>query len=216
MQAYMPVCSRCAGMYIGIFLSAVLILLFERKIRTQFSGRKITAITVILFAAMAAESGLSSLKIIPSYNTARFLTGYAVGWFLPLFILPLLNSVVFRPAICLQEQYLKKAGHFIIWIFSGLALGFIFLVTYKQKILFWSIASVAGLVLFIAALILILVFAVNLKLRNTVQNPAVFWGFFLAAIAISLAFISLSSYLKSIINPYISISYEYLRSVYGR
>ena len=212
----MPICSRCAGIYIGIFLSAALILLFERKIRTRFSGRKITAITVILFVVMAAESGLSSLKIIPSHNTARFLTGYAVGWFLPLLILPLLNSVVFRPAICLQEQYLKKAGHFIIWIFSGPAMGFIFLVTYKQMILFWSIASVAGLVLFIAALILILAFAVNLKLKNTVQNPAIFWCFFLAAIAISLAFISLSSYLKSIINPYMSISYEYLKSIFSR
>jgi uncharacterized membrane protein len=212
----MPVCSRCAGIYIGIILSAALILLFERKIRTQLPGRKITAITVILFIVMAAESGLSSLKIIPSYNTARFLTGYAVGWFLPLLILPLLSSVVFRPGICLQEQYLKKSWYFVIWIFSGLALGFIFLVTYNQRILFWSIASVAGLVLFISALILIMVFAVNLKLRNTVQNPSGFVYFFLAAIAISLAFISLSSYLKSIVNPYIPVSYEYLKSVFGR
>ena len=85
-------------------------------------------------------------------------------------ILPLLNSVVFRPGICLQEQYLKKSWHFVIWIFSGLALGFIFLLTYKQIMLFWSIAAVAGLVLFVAVLILILVFAVNLKLRNTVQS----------------------------------------------
>ena len=212
----MPVCSRCTGIYIGIIFSATLILLFERKIKTQFSGWKITAIMVILFAAMAAESGLSLLKIIPSYNTARFLTGYAVGWFLPLLILPLLNSVVFRPGICLREQYLKKQGHFIIWIFSGTALGFIFLVAYKQIILFWSIIAVAGLVLFVAALILILVFAVNLKLRNTVQNPLRFVCFFLVAITISLAFISLSSYLKSIINPYIFVSYEYLKSIFSR
>jgi uncharacterized membrane protein len=212
----MPVCSRCAGIYIGIILSAGLILLFERKIRTQFSGWKITAITVILFVAMAAESGLSSLKIIPSHNTVRFLTGYAVGWFLPMLILPLLNSVVFRPAVYQREHYLKKAVYFIVWIFSGLALGFIFLVTYKQIILFWSIASIAGLVLFIAALIMVLAFAVNLKLRNTVQNPAAFWFFFLAAISISIAFISLSSYLKSIINPYMSISYEYLKSIFSR
>ena len=211
----MPVCSRCTGIYIGIILSAVLILIFERKIRTQFSGRKITVITAILFAAMAAESGLSLLKIIPSYNTARFLTGYAVGWFLPLLILPLLNSVVFRPGICLREQYLKKAGHFIIWIFSGLVWGFVFLVTYKQIILFWSIAAVAGLVLFVAVLILIMVFAVNLKFRNTVQNPCRFVFFFFVAIAISLALISLSSYLKSIFNPYMSISYEYLKYLFS-
>jgi uncharacterized membrane protein len=216
LKEYMPVCSRCTGIYVGMVLSAALILLFERKIRNQLPGRKITAITVILFAAMAAESGLSSLKIIPSYNTARFLTGYALGWFLPLLILPLLNSVVFRPGICLQKQYLKKPGHFTIWIFSGTALGFIFLLTYKQIMLLWSIAAVAGLILFIAALILILVFAVNLRLRNTIQSPPMFWRFFLAAIAISLAFISLSSYLKSIVNPYVSISYEYLKSIFGR
>ncbi|HEX7561609.1 MAG TPA: hypothetical protein VF347_05380 [Candidatus Humimicrobiaceae bacterium] len=111
---------------------------------------------------------------------------------------------------------MKKPGHFIIWIFSGTALGFIFLVAYKQIILFWSIIAVAGLVLFVAALILILVFAVNLKLRNTVQNPLRFVCFFLAAIAISLAFISLSSYLKSIANPYMSVSYEYLKSILSR
>jgi uncharacterized membrane protein len=216
MQEHMPVCSRCAGIYIGIILSAALILLFERKIRNQFSGRKITAVTVILFAVMAAESVLSSLKIIPSYNSVRFLTGYSVGWFLPLLILPLLNSVVFGPGVCQPEQYLKKAWHFVIWIFSGLALGTIFLVTYRQIILFWSIVAVAGVVFFIATIILILVFAVNLKLRNTVQIPPVFWCFFLAAITISIAFISLSSYLKSVINPYIYIYYEHLKSFYGR
>jgi uncharacterized membrane protein len=216
MQAYMPVCSRCTGIYIGLTLSAALILLFDRKIRTQFPGRKIINTMIILFAAMAFESGLSLLKIIPAYNTARFLTGYGIGWFLPLLIIPLLNSVVFRPGICLQEQYLKKAGHFIIWIFSGLALGFIFLVTYKQIILFWSIAAVAGLILLVAVLILTLVFASNLKLRSSIQNPSRFLYFLLPAIVISLAFISLSSYLKSIVNPYVSFSYEYLKSIFSR
>jgi uncharacterized membrane protein len=216
MQAYMPVCSRCTGIYVGVLLSAALILLFERKIKTQFSGRKIIATIAILFAAMAAESGLSLLKIIPAYNTARFLTGYAVGWFLPLFLIPLLNSVVFRPEMCLQEQYLKKAGHFIIWIFSGSALGVIFLVSYKQIILFWSIIAIAGLILLVAALILILVFAVSLKLRSTVQNPSKLLCFFLPAIVTSLAFVSLSSYLKSIVNPYIYFYYEYLKSIFNR
>jgi uncharacterized membrane protein len=216
MQVYMPVCSRCTGIYIGIILSAALVLLFERKIRTQLPGQKIIIATVILFAAMAAESGLSSLKIIPSYNIARFLTGYCVGWFLPLLILPLLNSVVFAPGICLQEQYLKKSWHFAIWIFSGPALGFIFLVTYRQIMLFWSIAAVTGLVLFVAALILILVFAISLRLRNTVQKPSGFVYFLLMAIAISLAFISLSSYMKSILNPYTTMSYRYLKSMFGR
>ncbi len=214
MQEYMPVCSRCTGIYIGLVLSAALILLFERKIRTQFPGWKIIAAAAVLFAAMAAESGLSLLKIIPAYNTARFLTGYGVGWFLPLFLIPLLNSVVFKPHLCLKEQYLRKSGHFIIWIFSGLAFGLIFLVTYKQIILFWSIAAVAGLILLIAALILILVFAVSLKLRSTVQNPFKFLCFFLPAIAISIAFISLSSYLKSIINPY--LSFKHLKSFFTR
>jgi uncharacterized membrane protein len=213
MQAYMPVCSRCTGIYIGIILSAALILLFERKIRTQLPGRKIITATVILFVVMAVESGLSSLKIISSYNTARFLTGYAIGWFLPLLLIPLLNSVVFAPGIRLREQYLKKSWHFVIWIFSGLALGFIFLVTYKQIILFWSIAAVAGLVLFVATLILIPVFATSSKLRNTVQNTSGFVYFFLMAIAISLAFISLSSYLKSILNPYMTMFYKYLKSM---
>lgn len=212
----MPVCSRCAGIYVGFILSAVLILLFERKIRTQFPGRKIVAITVILFAAMAAESGLSFLKIIPAYNTARFLTGYGVGWILPLLLIPLLNSVVFRPDICLQELYLKKAGHFIIWIFSGLALGFIFLVTYKQIILFWSVTSVAGLIILVTILVLILVFALNLKLRNTIQNPLRFLCFFLPAIVLSLAFISLSSYLKSIVNSHMSFFYKYLESIFNK
>jgi uncharacterized membrane protein len=216
MQEYMPVCSRCAGIYVGLILSAALILLFERKIRTQFSSRKIIAVTAILFAAMAAESGLSLLKIIPAYNTVRFLTGYGVGWFLPLLLIPLLNSVVFKPDICLKEQYLKKAVHFIIWISSGLALGFIFLVTYRQIMLFWSTAAIFGLILLVAVLILILVFAVSSKLRCTVKTPSRFLCFFLAATAISLAFVSLSSCLKSIINPYMSFSYEYLKSVFGR
>jgi uncharacterized membrane protein len=210
----MPVCSRCTGIYIGFILSAALILLFERKISTQLPGRKIITVTVILFAAMAAESGLSSLEIIPAYNMARFLTGYGVGWFLSLLLMPLLNSVVFRPDICLKEQYLIRPGHFIMWIFSGAAVGFIFLVTYKQIILFWSIVAVAGLILLVAVLILTLFFASTQKLRSSVQNSSRFLVFFFPAVAVSLVFLSLSSFLKSIINPY--LSFEYLRSVFNR
>jgi uncharacterized membrane protein len=203
----MPVCSRCTGLYIGFIMSAAIILIFERKIRNKFPGRKIIATIAILFGAMVIESGLSLLKIIPAYNIARFITGYGVGWFLPIFLIPLINSVVFRSGICLQEQYFKKSGHFVLWIFSGLVLGLIFMLTYIQMFLFWSITAVAGLILLVAVLILTLVFAVNSKLRGTIQQPFKLLYFFLPAIFISLAFISISSYLKSIINPYMPFSY---------
>lgn len=216
MQAHMPVCSRCTGIYIGFILSAAVLLLIERRIKNRLPGRIIVVTAAVLFAVMAAESALSFLKIIPSFNLARFLTGYSVGWFLSIILIPLLNSVVFAPGLCAQEQYLKKAGYSIVWIFSGAITGLIFLVTYKQIILFWSIAAIAGLILFVAVLILILIFAAAVKLRSTVQNPYKFLAFFLLAIAISIALISLSSYLKRIVNPYLSYPYGYLKSIISR
>ncbi len=212
----MPVCSRCTGIYIGFVLSAAMLLLIERKIKTQFAGRKIIITFAVLFTVMAAESALSFLKIIPSFNQARFLTGYSVGWFFSLVVIPILNSVVFAPELCAQGRYLKKAGYFIAWIFSGAAAGIIFLVTYKQALLLWSIISVAGLILFVAVLILVLIFAASVKLRSTVIKVSKFLCFFFLAIAMSLALVSLSSYLKNIVNPYLSSSFGFLKTILSR
>jgi len=43
---------------------------------------------------MGLDSILSTLRIIEPNNYARLITGYLVGWFIAILLLPLKNSVI--------------------------------------------------------------------------------------------------------------------------
>ncbi|MCL4415951.1 MAG: DUF2085 domain-containing protein, partial [Actinobacteria bacterium] len=124
---YMPLCSRCTGIYIGFFFSVIVIMILERKVKTSIPSFKIIMALVIFAFFMGLDSILATLRIIEPNNYSRLITGYLVGWFLAILILPLKNSVIWKAGI--EKQYLDNKPRFILWVVSGIAIILLFYFT---------------------------------------------------------------------------------------
>ncbi|MBC8388049.1 MAG: DUF2085 domain-containing protein [Actinobacteria bacterium] len=165
-KVYMPVCSRCTGIYIGFVFSLLAIILFDRKIKSEIPSIKIFILLIFTFLPMGADVALTTFKIIEANNYVRFITGFLVGWILTLVILPLKNSVMLKKAVV--KSYLDNKIKFILWLFVGIIIISLFIFSYKQLFLFWSILSILGLIVFILYIISILFFAISKKFSNSI------------------------------------------------
>lgn len=190
----MPVCSRCTGIYSGIFLSLLVIVLLERKIKGELPSLKIVLAAVSIFLLMGLDVVLSMLGLIESGNIIRLITGLLTGWFMALLLFPLANNVMFGKFI--KRNYLDSRKKFLIWAMSGIAAIIIFIFTYKYTLILWSIISILGLVIFTALILFILFFTLNRKLLGSIDSVKKY----IIVIAIGLfsaaALLSLFSYLK--------------------
>ena len=146
---------------------------------------------------MGLDSILAALRIIEPNNYARLITGYLVGWFIAILLLPLKNSVMWKTGI--EKQYLDNKLRFILWVVAGIAIILLFYFTFKKMLFVWSLLSLAGEILLIAYLLLILIFALSRRIKNTVTTPGRYLLFLMAAIFISTGFLALSAFLKTLI-----------------
>jgi len=190
----MPVCSRCTGIYSGIFLSLLVIVLLERKIKGEFPSLKIVLAAVGIFLLMGAEVVLSMLGLIESSNIIRLITGLLTGWFMALLLFPLANNVMFGKFI--KRNYLDSRKKFLIWTMSGIAAIIIFIFTYKYALIFWSMISILGLVIFTALILFILFFTLNRKLLGSVDSVKKYIIVIAMGLFSAVALLSLFSYLK--------------------
>jgi len=198
----MPLCSRCTGLYLGFVFSLIVLLALERKIKTGLPKRKIITALIVLFCLMAVDSVLTFFKAVTVSNAARFATGFSVGWFLILVLLPIKNSVIFCRKILYKESYLDKKINFVIWLAAAILISLAFILTYKKALFVWNILSFFGLVVFFSFIVYILLFALNRKLANSICTTTRYIIFFFISFSISTGFISLSAILKSLIHPY--------------
>jgi uncharacterized membrane protein len=196
-SSYMAVCSRCTGIYIGFISSIIVILVLERKVKTSVPSFKITMALIIFAFFMGLDWLGTTLRIIEPNNYTRLITGYLVGWFIAILLLPLKNSVIWKTGI--EKQYLDNKLRFILWIASGVVIILLFYFTYKEVLFVWSLLLSAGEILLISYLLLILVFALSRKLKNTVTTLSRYSLFLAAGIFISIGFLALSAFLKTLI-----------------
>jgi uncharacterized membrane protein len=191
---YMPVCSRCTGIYLGIFLSILTLILLERKIKGEFPSIKIVLVSIGAFLLMGADVVLSTFKLIQSDNVIRLSTGFLTGWFMVLLLFPLANNVMFKRLV--KKNYLDNWKKFLVWLVSYAALAAAFIFTYKYAIIFWSILSILGLIIFVSLILFILFFSLNRRLLGSIDS----WMKYTAVIAVGMisaaALLSLFSYLR--------------------
>ena len=118
---YMPVCSRCTGIYIGFIFTLLMILLADRRLKIVLPGKKIIAALIGFFALMVLDVFLSAIRVLPAGadNIIRFLTGYFTGMFLPLLLLPLKNSLVFKKQVITAGTYLSGRKRFTTNVLHG-------------------------------------------------------------------------------------------------
>ena len=190
----MPVCSRCTGIYLGIFLSLLALIFIERRIKGEFPSLKIVLVSIGVFLLMGLEVVLSTPGFIQSNNIIRMITGFLMGWFTVLLLLPLANNSMFKKY--LRKNYLDSMKKFCIWLLAGLIICTIFIFTYSYVLTLWSIISVLGMVTFTTLILFILFFSLTRRLTGSIDSSKKFTISIIAGIAASLALLSLFSYLR--------------------
>ena len=83
----MAVCSRCFGIYLGIFFGAILYPILPKK---NLHPR----LLLIFLFPLALDGGTQLLGLRTSNNSLRLFTGLLFGIILPFYINPPLNSVL--------------------------------------------------------------------------------------------------------------------------
>ncbi len=190
----MPVCSRCTGIYLGILLSLLALILIERKIKGEFPPLKIVLIAVGVFLIMGLDVVLSTIGLIQSSNIIRMITGFMTGWFMVLLLFSLANNSMFKKFV--RKNYLDNWKKLFIWLAAGAAGAVLFIFTYKYAIIFWAMLSVLGLLAFVTLILFILFFSLNRRLLGSIDS----WKKYMAAIAVGIissgVLLTLFSYLR--------------------
>ncbi len=191
---YMPVCSRDTGIYLGIFISLITIILLERRIKGEFPSLKIVLVTVGVFLIMGLDVVLSFLGIIESNNIIRLLTGFFTGWFMVLLLLPLANNVMFKRFV--HTNYLNKPVKFLIWLLCGTVMAATFIFTYQYVLIFWSIVSILGVITFVMLILFILFFSLNRRILGSIDSVKKFIISLILGMVSAIALLILFSYLR--------------------
>jgi len=85
---YMPVCTRCSGLYVGFFLSTLLLFLFYRRRQSDMPPLYIIIISCLFIVSTFIDGFLSYLGAYETSNLIRIITGYLSGSGLAVFIFP--------------------------------------------------------------------------------------------------------------------------------
>ncbi len=191
---YMPVCGRDTGIYLGIFISLITIILLERCIKGEIPSLKIFLITMGVLLIMGLDVVLSFLGIIESSNIIRFITGFLTGWFLVLLLLPLANNSMFKKFV--KKNYLDKKVKFFAWLLCGIVIAATFIFTYQYALIFWGVVSILGMITFVVLILFILFFSFNRRLLGSIDSGKKYIISLVVGIIFAIALLSLFSYLR--------------------
>jgi uncharacterized membrane protein len=201
-KIYMPLCSRCTGIYIGFIISLIIIIFVDHYIKSEAPSFKIIIIVIAALLLMGIDVSLSFYGFIKPNNYIRFSTGFFAGWTLALLVLPVANNVIWYKAV--KKSYLNSKIKSLTWTFSGLFLWMLFLIIYRflnynGVIIFLGIISIIGVITFYAFIILILFFSIFKKYRNSVKTTKKHIISFIIGVFISSGLLILSSLLRKFI-----------------
>jgi uncharacterized membrane protein len=191
---YMPLCSRCTGIYIGLLFSLVAIVLIERRVKGKFPSVKTVVFAVCAILLMGLDAVVSALKFFDSNNYIRFTTGFLAGWFIALILIQLKNILMWKKLV--RVPYLNDKKHFIIWILCGIGLIAAFMFSFERLLVFWGVISVIGVIIFVTLILLILFFGTIRGMTNKINSWKSYILFFTAGIFFSIGILSLLSTLR--------------------
>lgn len=130
-----PICSRCSGMYLGVF-SGVIILLLQRQ-RLMVPSKWQYSFFALLIIAWIIDGGnsflVNSLGVVPLYqptNQLRFLTGFGMGLCIAVAVFFLFNFVVWKKPRAIRT--LKQSALLQMVMAGTLSL---ILITWQNEIL---------------------------------------------------------------------------------
>lgn len=144
---YLPVCSRCTGIYLGIAVTYIF-LIGRRgfKVNALPSLRASFAVAAMLLP-MAVDGLTSYAGLRATTNAARFVTGLAAGAALPVFAFPLLSpELIVDGGPKEAVRPFASAWDYLIWLGGLAAAGVLVFVPWGGLYYPLAFLIVAGLV----------------------------------------------------------------------
>jgi uncharacterized membrane protein len=93
---YMPTCARCSGIYIGFFISAIILFLMFRKKESSLPPIYIIILMVLFILSTIIDGALSYLTTISTNNILRLVTGFLCGSAIMVILYPIFNYEYYK------------------------------------------------------------------------------------------------------------------------
>ncbi|NLL70549.1 MAG: DUF2085 domain-containing protein [Epulopiscium sp.] len=90
-HSYLPLCARCTGIYIGVFVSFIYLLLRKRWHGNRPPSYKVLCVLLLSYLPLLWDGATSYLGFRSTHNLIRLITGVLLGSTLPIFILLIKN-----------------------------------------------------------------------------------------------------------------------------
>ncbi len=114
-----PICSRCAGIYIGFLIAAIILFLMFRKKQSDLPPVYVLVILAVFFLSTVIDGLASYLGLYMTNNIIRFATGFLCGASIMAVIYPVFNFQYYKNP--LKEKVFKRPFTFIIFVLSLIA-----------------------------------------------------------------------------------------------
>ncbi len=183
-----PLCARCTGMYLGLMLGVLFLIIRRRTHAARLPTASIVAVLIGFLAIMGIDGVNSTLSIIPgapqlyhTTNAHRIITGSLFGFALAMLFLPMLNTAVWR--LPSGDRTVEDWRELFALVVAILAIDLLVLTTPDWLLYPITILSIVGplfLLSFTGAVIL-------LTLRN-LANAVDRWRQMIAPLIIGVAF----------------------------
>lgn len=108
-----PVCSRCAGIYIGFMAAAVILFIMFRRKQNDLPPLYILIILSIFFLSTIIDGLASYSGLYATNNIIRFSTGFLCGAVIMAILYPVFNFQYYRESS--KERIFKKPVTFIVF-----------------------------------------------------------------------------------------------------
>lgn len=185
------VCSRCEGIYIGFFLSAILLLLMFRKKQAELPSLYIIIILILFIFSTIIDGVLSYLSIIDTNNFSRFITGYLAGSAAAVIIYPVFNYQYYLQSS--DERIFTKFRQLIIFILINCVFIYLGMSDFKFiNLIFFYISPFSVIFTFFAVnlLVTLLIPAFSRKADKLFSKFLIIPGFIASGLTVIEIFIS--------------------------
>ena len=193
----LPVCARDTGIYFGFVISMLVIAALDRgRRRSGMTSWWVLALGGVFVAVMAWDGLTSYAGLRTTTNEIRLITGLLTGFALPLIVVPLINSQLWRRYSL--EPVLERTWEVAAWAAA---------VPAAFALLWWG-APLLGVVYPLAAAVCILVTftAVNLvmvllapRFEQKAERLRDAWLPVLVALSLTLVEIAVTGWLREVL-----------------